>query len=209
MKIFDISMPIQNNMLVWPGDPGADIKTTATVEKDGVGESYLSFGSHTGTHIDAPKHFVAQASGVDAIALEKLVGECIVVDLTGIDHKEIMVSDISNIPIKRGSRILFKTGNYKYLHGNIFPDSYISLSLEAAEYLVEKDVWLVGIDFLGIEKRKNPGHPVHTTLLKAGIVNVEGLDLSEVSAGKYQLICLPIKLKDADGAPARAILMSS
>ncbi len=202
-------MPLYSGMLVWPGDPGVSIETTAKVEKDGVAQSRLSFGSHTGTHIDAPKHFVAGATGIDQIPLEKLIGECVVVDLTGIDHKEIVVSDISHIKIGKGSRILFKTGNYKYLQGNIFPDSYISLSLEAAEYVVEKGVWLVGIDFLGIEKRKNPGHPVHTTLLKAGMVNVEGLDLSKVPAGTYHLVCLPIKLKDCDGAPARAILIKS
>lgn len=207
MKIYDVSIPIENSMLVWPGDPQVSIQTTATVEKDGVGDSHLSFGSHTGTHVDAPKHFVANATGIDQIPLEKLVGECFVVDLTEITHKEILVSDFSQIPLTSGSRILFKTGNYKYLYGNVFPDSYISLSLQAAEYLVTKGVYLVGIDFLGIEKRKNPGHPVHTTLLKAGIVNVEGLDLSKVPEGKYKLICLPIKLKDADGSPARVILV--
>ena len=207
MKIYDISVPIKNNMLVWPGDIGVKIKTLATVKKDGVGESRFSFGSHTGTHVDAPKHFVQNANGVDKIVLEKLVGECVVVDLTSIDHKEILISDLKNVPVKKGSRILFKTGNYKYLRGSVFPDSYVSLSVEAAEYLVQKEIFLVGIDFLGIEKRKNPGHPVHKTLLSAGVVNVEGLDLSEVEAGKYQLICLPLKIKDCDGSPARVILV--
>lgn len=209
MKIYDVSLPIHNKMLVWPGDLRVIIKTTATVAKDGVGDSNFSFGSHTGTHIDAPKHFVAGGSSVDTISLEKLIGECYVVDLTGIDHKEILPSDFAHVTIKKGSRILFKTGNYKFLHQNTFPDSYISLSLEAAQFLVEKDVYLVGIDFLGIEKRKNPGHPVHTTLLAAGIVNVEGLDLSKVPAGKYQLLCLPIKVKDCDGAPARVVLIKA
>ncbi len=204
---FDISLPIHNKMLVWPGDDPVEITTTATVAKDGVGDSHLSLGSHTGTHIDAPKHFVVGGSGIDSIPIEKLVGECEVVDLTNISHKEIMVSDVSHLEISKGSRILFKTGNYKYLAGSIFPNFYVSLSLEAAKYLVEKGVWLLGIDFLGIEKRKSPGHPVHTALLKAGIVNVEGLDLSEVPAGKYDLICLPLKVKDADGAPARVVLI--
>lgn len=207
MKIYDISVPIKNEMLVWPGDSGVEIETLATVRKDGIGESRFSFGSHTGTHIDAPKHFVAGAAGVDAIALEKLIGECFVVDLTSIDHKEIMVSDISNVRIGKGSRILFKTGNFKYLHGKEFPSEYVSLSLEAAEYLAEKGVWLVGIDFLGIEKRKNPDHPVHTTLLKAKIANVEGLDLREVPQGYYQIFCLPLRIVGADGSPARVILI--
>lgn len=207
MKFYDLSIPIKQDMLVWPGDSGVEIKTLATVKKDGVGESRFSFGSHTGTHIDAPKHFVAGATAVDEIALEKIIGKCFVVDLTGIDHKEIMVSDISNLGVGKGSRILFKTGNFKYLHGKKFPREYISLSLEAAQYLAEKGVVLVGIDFLGIEKRKNPGHPVHTTLLKAGIVNVEGLDLREVPQGYYQIFCLPLRVVGADGSPARVILV--
>lgn len=207
MKIYDLSIPIRNNMLVWPGDAEVAIKTTATVEKDGVGDSHLSFGSHTGTHIDAPKHFVAGATGVDTIPLEKLIGEASVLDLTDIRGPEIQVVDLKKFSIKHRSRILLKTGNYKFLKQKNFPHNYISLSLKAAKYLVAKQIYLVGTDFLGIEKRKNPGHPVHTTLLKAGIVNVEGLDLSKVPAGTYQVICLPIKIKDCDGAPARVVLI--
>ena len=208
MKIYDVSLPIHSKMMVWPGDSEVVITTIATVEKDGVGDSHFSFGSHTGTHVDAPKHFVEGGLGIDNIALEKLIGEASVLDLTHIQGPEIEVSDLKKFSIKRGSRILFKTGNYKFLKQKNFPNNYISLSLAGAEYLVQKQIYLVGTDFLGIEKRKNPGHPVHTALLKAGIVNVEGLDLSQVPAGKYQLMCLPIKVKDSDGAPARVILVA-
>jgi len=207
MKIYDVSIPIKNGMLVWPGDSGVKIETLATVKKDGIGDSRFSFGSHTGTHVDAPNHFVKNGIGVDKILLKKLFGECIVVDLTRINHQEILPSDIKDTRVKKGARILFKTGNYKYLHGSKFPDDYVSLSLSAAEYLAKIEVYLVGIDFLGIEKRKNPGHPVHKTLLKNGIVNVEGLDLSNVSAGKYTIVCMPLRVVDADGSPARVLLM--
>lgn len=196
-------------MLLWPGDQGVFIERTATLANDGVQESRFTFGAHTGTHIDAPSHFLKNANGIDKIPLEKLIGECVVVDLTAIDHLEITVEDIASVSLEKGSRILFKTGNYRFLHGKTFPEKYISLSLTAAKYLVEKGICLVGTDFLGIEKRKNPGHPVHKTLLQAGIVNVEGLDLEKVPAGKYELICLPIRVVGADGAPARCILMSS
>lgn len=194
-------------MLLWPGDSGVVVETTATIEKDGVGESRFSFGGHTGTHIDAPSHFVANAKNIDELDLHKLIGRCTVVDFTNLDHLEITPEDLVAVKIENGSRILFKTGNFKFLHGNTFPDTYISLSVEGAKYLVEKGVVLVGTDFLGIEKRGNPDHPVHKTLLGAEIVNVEGLDLEKVSAGEYELICLPINVAGVDGAPARAVLL--
>ena len=195
-------------MLVWRGDPQPTIEVVSTVEKDGCGFSQISLSSHTGTHVDAPSHFVKNGTGIDAIDLEKLIGPCRVLDLEGIGHDEITSEDLSSFEIKKGERILFKTGNYKLLKLSQFPDSYISLSLEGAKFLVEKGICLVGTDFLGIEKEKNPGHPVHTTLLKAGIVNVEGLDLSEVPAGEYQLVCLPLRVS-VDGSPCRAVLIKS
>ncbi len=207
MKIYDVTIPINNGMLVWRGDPPVSIEVKATVERDGWGESLFSMSSHTGTHVDAPNHFLENATGIDQIDPKKLIGECIVVDLTGIDHLEITPSDIKNVPLKKGSRILFKTGNFKFLKRGIFPDNYISLSLEGAKYLAKKRIYLVGTDFLGIEKEKNPGHPVHKTLLAADIVNVEGLDLSEVPVGIYQIFCLPLKVTGADGAPARVFLI--
>jgi len=207
VKIYDVSLPIKNNMLVWPGDPAVSIKQISSVEKQGVGKSEFFFSGHTGTHVDAPNHFVENGAGIDKIRLEKLYGACEVLDLTKIKHKEIIPSDLKTANIGKGSRILFKTGNYKYLFGSKFPKSYVSLSKEGAEYLVKKKIYMVGTDFLGIEKRKNPGHPVHKTLLKNGIVNVEGLDLSNVPAGKYIIACMPLRVVDADGSPARVFLI--
>lgn len=208
MKIYDITLPIHNNMMVWRGDSKVTISQSATIEEDEVALSHFSFGSHTGTHVDAPSHFVKDGSNIDSIDLQKLIGPCRVLDVTTIDHLEITPNDLNHFNIQKGERVLFKTGNYKFLKESEFPDSYVSLSQDAAEYLVEKGVVLVGIDFLGIEKEKNPGHPVHTTLLKAGIVNVEGLDLSLVPSGDYQLICLPLKVS-VDGSPARVVLVEN
>lgn len=209
MKIYDVTLPIHNDMLVWQGDPKVSIQNVATVAKDGVALSQFSFGSHTGTHIDAPSHFIDDGSTLDKIPLEKFIGKCQVLDLINLDHQEIKVSDLSKINIKKGDRILFKTGNFRLLQRSQFPKNYISLSLEAAEYLAEKKVVLVGTDFLGIEKKGNPGHPVHKTLLSNGIVIVEGLNLAEVPPGEYEMICLPMPVIGADGAPARVVLMSS
>lgn len=194
-------------MLIWPGDPGVSIEVKTTVKKDGVRLSYFSFGSHIGTHIDAPNHFLENATGIDKIVLEKLIGECNVLDFTKLKHLEITPKDLAHVPIRKGSRMLFKTGNFRFLKERTFPEHYVSLSLEGAEYLAKKEVYLVGTDFLGIEKRRNPGHPVHKTLLSAGIVNVEGLDLADVPAGKYELICLPLRVVGADGCPARVVLI--
>ena len=217
MKIYDISMPIHAGMLVWPGDPGPVIEQKTSVEKDGVMLSHVSFGTHTGTHIDAPSHFIAGGKSLEQVPLEKLVGSCLVIDLEAIGHQEITVSDISSAHTRCGlatthkelpKRLLLKTGNYKLLANNIFSNMYISLSLEAAEYLVKQGIELVGTDFLGIEKKSSPGHPVHTALLQAGVVIVEGLDLSDVPAGEYELVCLPLKLIGVDGSPCRAILIA-
>lgn len=206
MKIYDVTLPIHKDMLVWEGDPKVSIQNVATVAKDGVRLSHFSLGSHTGTHVDAPSHFLEEGDTLDKIPLEKFIGKCRVLNLTDLSHQEIGVSDLSKITIKKGDRLLFKTGNFRLLQSSTFPKKYISLSFEAAEFLAEKGVVLVGTDFLSIEKKANPGHPVHKALLSKGIVNVEGLNLENVPAGTYQMICLPIHVMGVDGAPARVVL---
>lgn len=207
MKIYDVSMPIHNNMLVWEGDPKVSIETVATIAKDGARLSHFSLGSHTGTHVDAPSHFLENGDTVNKISLEKFIGKCRVFDLTHLDHQEILVSDIATYNIQKGERMLFKTGNFRLLKNSVFPKSYISLSLEAAEFLVEKDVLLVGTDFLGIEKKANPGHGVHKALLSHNIVIVEGIYLANVPEGEYSMICLPLNVIGVEGAPARVVLI--
>ncbi len=194
-------------MLVWRDDPKISVEQISTLEQNGCAVSWLSISSHTGTHVDAPSHFLQNSSGIDKIDLEKLIGDCLVVDFTNLNQMEITLKDLKKIPIEKGSRVLFKTGNFKFLKGEKFPDGYVSLSEEGAKYLADKGVYLVGIDFLGIEKEDNAGHPVHKTLLAAGIVNLEGLDLSEVEEGQYEIICMPLRIKDCDGAPARVFLI--
>lgn len=208
MQIYDVSLPITNSMLVWEGDEKVSIQTLATVKKDGVKLSKFSFGSHTGTHIDSPNHFLRDAKGVDKISLEKLIGRCLVIDLTKIKGLEILPRHLDKVDIKKGDRIIFKTGNFLLLKKSTFPKSYVSLSESGASFLVKKGVLLVGTDFLGIEKRGNPGHPVHKMLLSNGIVIVEGLDLSEIKEGAYDIVCLPLKVVGADGSPARVVLIN-
>jgi len=207
MKIYDVSLPIKNSMLVWPGNKDVSIQNIKTFKKDGVRLTHFSFGSHTGTHIDAPNHFLENGKGVDKIDLEKLVGVCKVLDLTKIKSLEILPHHLEEKDIKKGDRIIFKTGNFSLLKKSTFPKSYVSLSEDAANFLVDKEICLVGTDFLGIEKKGNPKHPVHKTLLSNGIVIVEGLDLSKVKEGIYDIVCLPLKVVGGDGSPARVLLI--
>lgn len=207
LKIYDVTLPIQSNMMVWRDDPKVSVKEIATLEKDGCAVSWISMSSHTGTHVDAPSHFLENAIGVDRIDPQKLVGPCTVLDFTTLDHHEITAADLEKFPVNEGSRIILKTGNFKFLKQKSFPNQYVCLSEEGARYLVERKIYLVGTDFLGIEKENAPGHPVHKTLLSAGIVNLEGLDLSDVPAGQYQLICMPLRIENCDGAPARVFLI--
>lgn len=207
MKIYDVTLPIENSMLVWEGGKKVSIRQITTVDKDNIALSQFSFGSHTGTHIDAPSHFLKEGIGVDKVSLEKLIGHCRVIDLSNIHHLEILPEDFEKLGIKKGDRILFKTGNFRLLKNPTFPKNYVYLSIEGSKFLADKKINLVGTDFLGIEKKSNPGHPIHKILLLAEIVVVEGLDLREVPEGSYKIFCLPLRVVGADGSPARVILV--
>ena len=202
MKFIDISLPLKKGMVVWPGDvpfSRDEMKGTSIVSK-------IKMSSHTGTHIDAPKHFLFNAGTVDDIAPQKLIGTAKVVAVSS--KKLIEPVDFSRVQISRGDKILFKTRNASLVSKKSFTSDYVSLSLAAAKFLAKKRVDLVGIDYLGIEAKGSPGHPVHKTLLRDGIVIVEGLDLRKAKPGRYNLVVLPLKLVDGDGSPARAILWS-
>ena len=208
MKIYDITLPISETIPVWPGQPSIQIEPLSTVSKDGSAVSRLSFSSHTGTHVDAPAHFVEGGDTVDEIGPDKLIGLCRVLDFTWLKPGEgISDSHLEQYDIVAGERILLKTVNSQLLHNESFTSEYVHVSLEGASYLAQKGIALVGMDYLGIEKKGSPGHPVHTELLKKGIVIVEGIDLENVSAGEYELICLPLKIVGCDGSPARALLI--
>jgi arylformamidase len=210
MKIYDITVPISETVPIYAGDPGVSVTAAKSfADGDAVNVSQISFGLHTGTHVDAPNHFIDGTKRVHEIDPEKLIGPCRVVQVPenvvaiGPQH----VGDISGV-----SRILFKTQNSAFWNKpeTGFREDYSYLTLETAKYLVENDVVLVGIDYLSIEKSGSPGHPVHVTLLEKEIVILEGVDLREVPAGDYGLICMPLKYIGAggDGAPARTILQA-
>ncbi len=199
-RIIDITTPLARGSIAWPGDTRfsrEEKKGTAIVSK-------LVMSSHSGTHIDAPRHFLFGKSGVDQIALSKLVGKAKVIEVKS--KKFIEISDLQKNKILSGDKLLFKTRNSRLLKKKQFRADYVSLSLEAARFLASKKIDLVGTDYFGIEAKSAPGHPVHKALLRAGVVIVEGLDLSKVKPGKYNLAALPLKIKAGDGSPARAVL---
>lgn len=210
MAIKDISLPIGPDLLTWPGDPPLEIIPSSRMAKgDSANVSELRLGTHTGTHIDPPFHFVEEGATVDALDLEILIGEVVVADLRS-SESTVGPGELEALDLPPDTeRLLMKTHNSDLWHSlpAEFPETYVALSAEGARWIVERGIRLVGTDFLSIEKRGAPGHPTHVTLLRAGVVIVEGLDLYEIEAGSYTLVCLPLKVVDGDGAPARALLI--
>jgi arylformamidase len=203
MQIIDISIPIGNKTLVHPSEDFLKIEPNRRFEKDGVRTSKIIIGSHTGTHIDAPRHFLEKGKGVDQIDLEKCMGPTQVIEIP----KNVKIIEKEHLEEKINSpRILFKTKNSLLLN-KPYTKNFTSLGVSGAEYLIEREVVLVGIDYVGIEASGSPGHPVHTKLLGNEVVIVEGLNLSKVTEGKYELRILPLSLTNLDAAPARAVLI--
>lgn len=208
MKIYDITVPFSTNLPVYPGDPAVQINQVSSLESGDICTvSHLSFSSHTGTHVDPPSHFVAGAMTLDQLPLEVLIGKVRVVDtgeIPAIDRAIIEQANLNGV-----ERVLFKTRNsrtWKEKNYTKFDENFVYLETDAAELLVETGIKLVGIDYLSIEKFNFVEPTTHWVLLKNNVVIVEGLDLSEVEEGEYELICLPMKIKDGDGGPARVIL---
>ncbi|MFQ5616802.1 MAG: cyclase family protein [Anaerolineales bacterium] len=208
MAIHDISLPISGSIIVWPGDPGVKITQTAHLDKgDMMTVSRLDMGAHTGTHVDAPCHFVPGGSGVDALGLNVLVGPALVVHVLEADA--ISANLLEGLAIPPGTeRVLFRTRNSdRWACGEReFDEDFVAIAEDGAEWLVERGVRLVGIDYLSVGPFNDPV-PTHLVLLRAGVIALEGLNLSGIVPGVYQLVCLPIKIAGSDGAPARAILI--
>lgn len=201
-KIIDISLPLNSSTIIYPGDPKIVIELA---EKGYPLVSKITLGSHTGTHIDAPKHVFKDGASLDEIPLEQMVGKCRVFDFTDAESA-IKVSDLKKHNIKEGERILAKTKNSE-IGFKKFRDDYIYLDGDAAEYLAQKRVALFGIDYLSVKQRGSNDTRAHTELLKNNIIIFEGLDLSKAEAGEYMFVGLPLKFTSIDGSPARAILL--
>jgi len=208
MAVWDISLLVSESLPVWPGDPAIRIRqVTSLAHGDAATVSHLDLGAHTGTHVDAPGHFVPGGGGVDALALEALIGPVWVACVP--DVEAISAEVLAGLNIPPGThRLLLRTRNSTlWARGVIeFALDFVALTEDGARWLVASGVRLVGVDYLSVGPFDDPA-PVHRVLLSAGVLIVEGLDLSRIETGAYCLVCLPLKLLAADGAPARAILI--
>lgn len=212
MKIFDITISIHPQMPVWPGDPAVQLGRVAKIEEGAnANVSHLSLSAHTGTHVDAPYHFLGHSPlTVELLPLEILTGPAVVLHLPETVHLVTAeVLEACRIP-PRTRRLLLRTRNSNYWKmGEMdFKTGFVGIDVGAANFLVARGIRLIGIDYLSIAPYKN-SRPTHEALLKAGMVILEGVNLADVEAGRYTLTCLPLKLVGADGAPARAILTQS
>jgi arylformamidase len=207
MQIYDVTVPIRPEMPVYEGDPGVEIAQWSALAKgNSANVSALHFGAHTGTHVDAPAHFIEGALKIDALPLDVLIGKARVIRVSD-DVNEIGRDFISGLDLRGVERVLFHTRNSGFWSGS-FRKDFTHLAPAAAQALVEAGIKLVGTDYLSIEKFHSEHHLTHLTLLANNVVIVEGLDLSDVPAGDYELICLPLKIAagTGDGAPARVVL---
>lgn len=210
MQIYDVSVPLSATTPTYPGDPGIEITHWLKLANgDAANVSSINFGMHSGTHVDAPAHFIEGAPRIDSLPLESLLGEAEVIEVP--DHIGVIDEEFVTTNCLNGvQRFLFKTRNSSYWGETEqgFHEDYVYMDPDAARLLVESRVRLVGIDYLSVEKFNSTSFPTHLALLSSGVVIIEGLDLRVVPSGHYELICLPLKIAggSGDGAPARVIL---
>lgn len=202
----DVSIPLHNAMVHWPGDSPFEISRVKDIEQgDNVTLSQITMGAHSGTHIDAPKHFIRNGVDISTMPVNTMIGTARVIEIH--DPHSINPDELVNHRIRRGERVLFKTRNSPNAwQTDVFTDDYVFVTKEAADYLSRIRVKVVGVDYLSVGAYKGDGSYVHRTLLGSGIWLIEGLDLSQLSPGKYSFICLPLRIQGGDGAPARAFL---
>jgi arylformamidase len=211
VKIHDVSLVLRPDMVTWPGEPGPNVEPLRRIATgDSANVSVVSFSDHTGTHVDPPVHFLEGGNTVDKLPLDVLVGPCRVVEFKGEGHISADWLESAKIP-KGAARLIFKTRNSARWSdpSAAFTRDFSSINASGAKWCVDHGVKLVGIDYLSIEPQgpEKEGYPVHTTLLRAGVVIVETLDLRAVQPGAYELVCAPLKIKDGDGSPARVFLI--
>jgi arylformamidase len=205
-RLVDVSVLLAPGLATYPGNPAFEITPVKRIAAgDSSNNSRLVMGTHTGTHVDAPKHFFDDKPGVDSLALELLVGRARVIDLP---HRGgITEHHLASAGLREDLRVLLRTPNSALWNSTEgFHTDYTYVTEEAARFLVEQGVKVVGVDYLSVEQFHKPGAPAHHVLLGNGVIIIEGLNLSDVDAGQYEMYCLPLRLAGADGAPARVVL---
>ncbi|HXG55718.1 MAG TPA: cyclase family protein [Vicinamibacterales bacterium] len=204
-KLLDVSVPLVAGLPAFPGNPDFELQPIKRISEGGSSNvSRLVLGTHTGTHVDAPKHFFDDGAGVEALRLDLLIGRARVVEITrrgGIGPEELAAAGL-----REDLRVLLKTSNSALWNSDTFHEDYTHVTEAGARYLVEQGVRVVGIDYLSIEQFRKPGAPAHRMLLSNGVIIIEGLNLAEAEPGMYEMYCLPLPITGGDGAPARVVL---
>lgn len=209
-RIYDVTMPLRTGGVVYPGNPPISITAVQSIAAgDKANVSRIDLGSHTGTHVDAPKHFIDDGVGVEALSLDAMIGPARLIafgdDVLAVGEAELRLHDLGGV-----ERLLIRTRNSAWLASGTseFHPDFTHVTPDGAEYLVSLGVRLVGVDYLSVEQFRSPHHRTHRTLLSNGVVILEGLVLSEVPPGEYGLCCLPMLVDGGDGAPARVVLFA-
>lgn len=214
MKIYDISLPIHTAMVVWPGDPPVILNKLSEIEKgDPSNITQIRMSVHTGTHIDAPRHFIHDGDTVDQIPLTTLVGEVLVMEIDAAEtviSAQILKSHPDRKLLEKATRVLFRTNNSmsEILFQKSFNQHYVGIDTSGAKYLASLNLSLIGVDYLSVATYEETVVP-HQVLLSQKIVLLEGINLSQISAGSYQLVCLPLNIIGCEGSPARVILIDA
>jgi len=208
MKLIDVSVPLDAQLPTYPHNTRFTLEPLKRMARgDSSNVSTLHMSAHTGTHVDAPRHFFDDGAGTEALPLELLVGRARVIEIdsrTGVAAEDLRAIDLSD-----DIRVLIKTHNSRLWGSPEFHTDYVGVTESGAKHLVEHGIKVVGVDYLSVEQFKNPGAPAHHVLLGAGTIVIEGLDLRDVDPGLYEMFCLPLRVVGSDGAPARVVLRRS
>lgn len=208
MKLIDVSVPLDASLPTYPGNTPFTLEPIQRIANgDHANLSSLHLSAHAGTHVDAPRHFFEGAPATESLPLEMLFGRTRVVEITS--RSGIDAADLAGIDLSEDIRVLFRTPNSRLWGDPAFHKDYVGLTESGARHLVEHGIKVVGVDYLSVEKFRNPGAPAHHILLGGGTIVIEGLNLREAEPGMYDMYCLPLRIVGSDGAPARVVLKKS
>ena len=208
MRLIDVTVPLDAQLPTYPNNTPFTLEPIKRMARgDSSNVSTLHMSAHTGTHVDAPRHFFDEGTGTEALPLELLIGRTRVVEIPS--RAGIAAADLAAIDFSDDIRVLFKTHNSRLWGSPEFQTDYVGVTESGARHLVEHGIKVVGIDYLSVEQFKNVGKPAHHVLLGAGTIVIEGLDLRGVDPGVYEMFCLPLRIVGSDGAPARVVLRRS
>ena len=208
MRLIDVSVPLDAQLPTYPHNTPFSLEPIKRIARgDSSNVSTLHMSAHTGTHVDAPRHFFDQGAGTESLPLELLIGRARVIEIDS--RAGVAAEDLASIDLSDDIRVLIKTHNSRLWGSPEFHEDYVGVTDSGARHLVEHGIKVVGVDYLSVEKFHNPGAPAHHVLLGAGTIVIEGLNLREVDPGVYEMFCLPLRVVGSDGAPARVVLRRS